>query len=217
MEKSNESFVLGLDISTSCIGISLYKDLGNKGKLILLNHISPKVKPQPEDKMEELFKKADIFANEFLIKYKDFGIKTVVIEEPLIQSNNIHTVVTLLRFNGIISKICYDILGVVPVFISSYNSRKYAFPELMAKRQFKKDGTALDEKTIKKNNPVLFGDYDFNVDKKQILWEKVSDLYPQIEWLYDKKNKLKKENFDMSDSAVVAIAFFNMRNQGMFK
>ncbi len=222
MEKSNGSYILGLDVSSSCIGISIYQDSGVKGKnedrkLIFLHHVSPKVKPQPESKMEELFKKVDIFENEFLIKYKDMGIKKVVIEEPLIQSNNIYTVITLVRFNGMISKACYNILGIVPEFISSYDARKYSFEELMAKRQYKKDGTPLDEKTIKKNKPVLFGDYHFDVDKKMVIWEKISELHPQIEWFYDKNNKLKKENFDMSDSAAVSLAYFNMRQLGILK
>jgi hypothetical protein len=62
----------------------------------------------------------------------------VVIEEPLLQSNNVNTVATLLRFNGMISKSVFDTLGVVPDFISSYDARKYSFPELMSVRKFKK-------------------------------------------------------------------------------
>jgi hypothetical protein len=43
-----------------------------------------------------------------------------------------------LRFNGMISKSVFDTLGVVPDFISSYDARKYSFPELMSVRKFKK-------------------------------------------------------------------------------
>ena len=150
-------FILALDVSTSCIGIALFEDLGTKGDLKLLHHVSPKVKPQPENKMEELFKKVEIFQTEFLNKYADFGITKVIIEEPLLQSNNVYTIATLLRFNGMISKSVFDTIGVVPEFISSYDARKYAFPELMALRRFKKDGTPLAEKQIAKNTPVLFG------------------------------------------------------------
>ena len=203
MEKEPE-YLLSLDVSTSTIGIALFEDLGDKGTLKLLHHVSPKVKPQPENKMEELFKKVEIFEKEFLINYADFGITRVVIEEPLLQSNNVYTIATLLRFNGMISKSVYDTIGVVPEFISSYDARKYAFPELMGKRKFKKDGTPLEEKQIAKNKLVLFGAYDFLVDKKYVLWEKVSELEPQVTWLFDKKNKLKKETFDMSDAYVAA-------------
>ena len=215
-EKIN-GYILSLDVSTSCIGIALFEDLGDKGKLCLLTHVSPKVKPQPESKMEELFRKVEIFEKEFLlptnpqlgISLKDLGITRVVIEEPLLQSNNVYTIATLLRFNGMISKSVYDTLGVVPEFISSYDARKYAFPELMAIRRFKKDGTPLAEKVISKNNPVLFGAHDFDVDKKYVLWEKVSELEPLVTWFYDKNNKLKKETFDTTDAYTAARGYMN--------
>jgi hypothetical protein len=208
-------FILALDVSTSTIGIALFEDLGTKGDLKLLHHVSPKVKPQPENKMEELFKKVEIFQTEFLNKYADFGITKVIIEEPLLQSNNVYTIATLLRFNGMISKSVFDTIGVVPEFISSYDARKYAFPELMAIRKFKKNGTPLPEKQIAKNTPVLFGGYDFDVDKKMVIFEKVCDLEPQIKWILDKNNKLKKENFDMSDAYTCGVAY--MMKMGLWK
>jgi len=208
MEKESE-FLLALDVSTSTIGIALFEDLGDKGKLKLLHHVSPKVKPKPNNKMEELFRKVEIFENEFLSHYSDVGITRIVIEEPLLQSNNVYTIATLLRFNGMISKSCWDTIGVVPEFISSYDARKYAFPELMAVRKAKKDGTPLPEKTIAKNTPVLFGDYAFDIDKKYVLWEKVADLEPQITWFFDKNNKLKKETFDTSDAYTAARGYMN--------
>jgi len=211
MEPNKKEYILALDVSSTTIGISIFEDLGSKGVIKLLHHVSPKVKPKPKTKLEELFLKVELFEKEFLLNYKDFGITRVIIEEPLLQSNNIYTVATLLKFNGIISKSIYDVLGVVPDFISSYDARKYAFPELMGVRIAKKDGTPLTEKQIAKNTPVLFGGYPFNVDKKYVIFEKVCDLEPQIMWFYDKYNKLKKENFDMTDSYAVGLAFFNMR------
>ena len=209
MSKEPE-FLLSLDVSTSTIGIALFEDMGDHGELKLLHHVSPKVKPKPLSKMEELFRKVEIFEQEFLVKYSDVGITRVVIEEPLLQSNNVYTIATLLRFNGMISKSVYDAIGVVPEFISSYDARKYAFPELMAVRRFKKDGTPLADKVIAKNTPVLFGAYEFDIDKKYVLWEKVAELEPQVIWFYDKKNKLKKETFDTSDAYVCGIGYMNM-------
>lgn len=206
MEKEPE-FLLALDVSTSTIGIALFEDMGTKGKLKLLHHVSPKVKPKPENKMEELFKKVEIFEKEFLSHYSDVGITKIVIEEPLLQSNNVYTIATLLRFNGMISKSCYDTIGVVPEFISSYDARKYAFPQLMDVRRAKKDGTPLPEKTIAKNTPVLFGTYPFDIDKKMVIWDLVSELEPQILWLFDKHNKLKKENYDMTDAYTCGRAY----------
>ncbi len=204
--------VLGLDVSTKTIGVALFEDTG---KLLELTHITPKIKPKPDSPLELLMKKADTFEKEFLQKYADFDIEKVFIEEPLLGSNNVNTVGTLLRFNGMICRSVYDVLNIVPEFISSYDARKYAFPELMAKRTKKKDGTPLTESSISKNEPVLFGGYDFEVDKKMVIWEKVSDREPQIVWLYDKNMKLKKENFDMTDAYAVVLG--GMHKEGLWQ
>lgn len=188
-KKEDEFLILGLDVSTKCIGVSL---VDNRGELLELTHISPNVKPKPEDKTEELFKKADLFYD-FIQKYKKTKIKYVVIEEPLLSSNNIYTVGTLLRFNGIVSKMVYDVLGVVPTYISTYDSRKFGFPELMQPNAKGKD--------------VLFGGYPKGIDKKQVVWDLVNKREPNIKWFKDKKGELKKENFDMADSFTVVLAF----------
>lgn len=198
MDKGN--LILGLDVSTKTIGIALFEDDNGKGKLKLLHHVTPKVKPQPESKMEELFAKASIFEHEFLNKYVNMGITRVVIEEPLLRSNNVNTVATLLRFNGMVSRSVYDTLKVVPEYISSYDSRAFAYPELMQIRTHNKRGEKYTDKEIAKAKAVLFGGYDFEVDKKMVVWEKVADLEPQITWLYDTKGILKKENYDMTDA-----------------
>ncbi len=92
MDVSYESkLVLGLDVSTKTIGIALFEDNDGAGNLKLLHHVTPKVKPEPESKMEELFQKARIFESEFLNDYAGMGITRVIIEEPLLQSNNVNT------------------------------------------------------------------------------------------------------------------------------
>jgi len=209
---NNKKYILGLDVSTKTLGISIFEDNGRYGKLILLHHIAPKVKPITDSKTEELFIKADIFKDEFLEKYKDFGITKIIIEEPLLGSNNVHTVGTLLRFNGIISKACYDLIGIVPEFISSYDARAHGFPELMQKRTYDKKGNMFSPAVIAKKTPVLFGAYPYDIDKKEVVWKLVSDREPQITWLYDKKGKLRKENFDMTDSYVCVLSW--MRKNG---
>ena len=200
LENGENSFVLGLDVSTKTIGIALFEDEGDTGNLKLLHHVTPKIKPKPTSKMQELFEKARIFEEEFLSNYSDIGITKVIIEEPLLRSNNVNTVATLLRFNGMISRSVYDILGVIPEFISSYDARKYAFPELMAKRTGTRAGKMFSENAISKAKEVLFGSLPFDIDKKQVIFDKVYDLEPQITWLYTKNNVLKVENFDMTDA-----------------
>lgn len=189
----NKPKILGLDISTKTIGFALF-DI-NGSELLELTHFSPKIKPLPEDKIEELLKKADAF-KKHLENYKDMGIIKVIIEEPLLNSNNAFTIGTLLRYNSMILKCCYDILGVVPTFISTYNARKNAFPDLVGENKTGKN--------------VLFGGYPKDIDKKQVIWEHVNTLFPDIEWFYTKKNTLTKENFDMSDAVTCVIGYINM-------
>ena len=201
-EEINSGRVLGLDVSTKTIGICLFDA---DGKLLELTHITPKIKPLPETKLEELFKKVDAFER-LLTRYIELDIERVVIEEPLLNSNNVYTVGTLLRFNGMISKVVSEVLNVIPEFISSYDARAYAFPELLQIRTHNKKGEPYSEKELKGKKPVLFGGYQWDVDKKMVIWEKVSELQPKIVWEYDKNGKLKKENFDMTDSFACARA-----------
>lgn len=191
-ENKEEFYLLGLDVSTKTIGISLFN---NQGQLLELTHISPIIKPAPEFKIEELIKKANLF-KDFISKYATLNIKHVVIEEPLLKSNNANTAGILMKFNGMISKEIYDIFNIVPKYVTTYEARKNAFPELMQPNA--------------NNKIVLFGGYPSDVDKKKVLWDLVAKREPQIKWLLDKKGKLKKENFDMSDSYVVILAYMNI-------
>jgi len=190
--KKDAPKVLGLDVSTKCIGFALF-EIDNKN-LLELTHISPKVKT--ENKIEEIMLKANVF-NEKLKNYVGLGITNVVIEEPLLNSNNVYTVGTLMRYNTLICQKVYETLGIVPEFISTYNSRKFAFPHLVKQND--------------KGKFVLFGGFPKDIDKKLIIWELVAKREPQITWLYTKNNTLKKENFDMSDSYACALGYMKMK------
>ena len=117
-----------------------------------------------------------------------------------------------------ISDCIYNILGVVPEYISSYDARKYSFPELMAIRKYGKDGKQYEYRKIfneiKDSKLVLFGSYSWEVDKKTVMQNKVSEIFPEIEWVYDKKGELKKENFDASDSYVACLGYLNYKKYG---
>jgi hypothetical protein len=58
----------------------------------------------------------------------------------------------------------------------------------------------MKKKHLRKKKPVLFGGYPWEIDKKNVILEKVANLEPQIVWEYTKNNTLKKENFDMTDA-----------------
>ena len=214
-------YILGLDVSTSCIGVSVIKDTGDgKPEILYLGHKTPKI-PSKIKGIEALFLRKQIFEDEFIKQvHQDYPITDVVIEEPLLSSNNIYTVATLLRFNGMISESIYRVMGLVPNFISSYDARLYSFPELMSIRKYNKKGDEYPVKHIMKalkdNNIVLFGAFPFDIDKKQIMMNMVNDYFPseQLNWVYNKKGNLIKENFDACDSLVCALAYMNVNRYG---
>jgi hypothetical protein len=192
----NSPKVLGLDISTKTIGWALF-DIKTQD-LLELTHVSPrpKNKDTEENKMLELILKSEVFKTK-LEDYKKLGIVSVIIEEPLLNSNNVYTIQTLLRFNTLICKTIYDILGIVPEFISTYNSRKFAFPELVQENDKKKH--------------VLFGGLPKDIDKKMIIWELVAKKEPQIQWQYTRNNTLKKENFDQTDAYACVLGYMRSK------
>lgn len=215
--KNDKKVYLGCDVSTQTIGFCILIDDGSEyGKIVELTHINPKV-PTKTKGIEQLFLKKKIF-EEFLIKYKDFGIDEVIIEEPLLRSNNVNTVSTLLRFNGMVSDCVYNVLGIVPQYISSYDAREYSFPELMSIRKYGKNEKQYEfskiYKEIKDCKLVLFGGYPWTIDKKTVIQGKVSEIFPDIEWLYNKKGELKKENFDACDAYVAVLGFLNKQRFG---
>lgn len=193
-EIQNNPKVLALDISTKTIGIALF-DITTK-ELLELTHVSPVPKPKRENKMEELLIKAEMVRSK-IDNYKNLNVVEVVIEEPLLGSNNIYTIQTLLRFNTLVFKDIYEQLGIVPEFISTYNARKFAFPHLVQPND--------------KGKHVLFGGFPRDIDKKVIIWELVAKREPQITWNYTKNNTLKKENFDSSDAYTAGLGYMRMK------
>ena len=192
--KKESPKVLGLDVSTKTIGMALF-DIQTQN-LLELTHVSPMPKLKVENKIEELLLKSAI-VREKLKTYVGLGITNVVIEEPLLNSNNVYTVSTLMRFNTLVCREIYDILGVVPEFISTYNSRKFAFPELVKEND--------------KGKFVLFGGLPKDTDKKVVIWELVAKKEPQIVWNYTKNNTLKKENYDQTDAYCAALGLMKMK------
>ena len=192
--QKNSPKVLGLDVSTKTTGIALF-DVATR-QLLELTHVSPLPKPKPESKIEELILKSGIFRQK-LMEYQDLGITNVVIEEPLLNSNNINTVGTLMRYNTLICKEVFDVLGIVPEFITTYNARKFAFPELVQQND--------------RGKFVLFGGYPKDIDKKVMIWELVAKREPQITWQYTKNNTLKKENYDQTDAYCAALGFMKLK------
>ena len=119
-----QEYSVGLDISTSIIGMSLFLD----NKLVKLMHVDL-------TKTKCMFDKASKFEEEFKQKIlndaatdKSLDIKHIYIEDTL-QSfsrglSSARTLMQLSRFNGIVSNIVFRITRIKPVFINVNTARK---------------------------------------------------------------------------------------------
>lgn len=208
---SEPKIVLGLDVSTTCTGISVITDNGDSTpKIELIDKCKFKVPVALRGTTDSLFYKSKQFKDLMVIRH-NIGLTDIVIEEPLPNSQNRNTLTTLLRFNGMLSQLIFDATGIIPKYISSYDARCYALPELMAIRKFNKKGEAYPLKhiisAVKKSDVVLFGSYPWDCAKKDIIWNLISEKYPDIEWAYNKKGELVKENYDASDALVCALGY----------
>lgn len=229
--KKYPKLILGLDISTACIGIAIIYDDGETlPQIELISHVSPKISKDIKG-IEALILRKEIFEENFLKKMDEVlsgiecplkEITDVVIESPMVYASggsNAETVAQLLQFNGILSDAVYRVLHIVPSYISSYDARMHSFPSLLSIRKYNKKGVVYPlshiKKDIRDNHLILFGSYPFDCDKKLIMMNCVSELYPDIPWIYNKKGELKKENYDSCDALVCALAFSNNQRYGI--
>lgn len=229
-EKNYPSLILGLDISTACIGISvIYDDGVNEPNVEIISHVSPKIDKDIKG-IEALILRKDIFEKNFLLRMNEVlanincplkKITECIIEAPLVYTSagsNAATVAQLNQFNALLSEGVYKVLGIVPHYISSYDARMISFPELLSIRKFNKKGEFYNVKHIvnalDNNHLILFGSYPFDCDKKGIMMNCVCEKYPNIPWIYNKKGELKKENYDSCDALICALAYSNQKRYG---
>lgn len=119
------SLVLGLDVSTSCIGVCIIDDsLTGKESIVFLDRIELK-----RNKDGSLWSKSDQVRDTLAETVAAHGKPSrVIIEEPLMgfraNASSAQTITTLMRFNGIVSYIVYKLLGCEPEYISAAHARK---------------------------------------------------------------------------------------------
>jgi len=179
---------VSFDISTSCIGVSIFNENFELTSVKALKMTTNKdCQDDPEITKGDGFKK-------FVEELKIYEIIDIFVEEPLVKSNNVYTVNKLLKFNGICSYILRDVLGIIPKFMSVDEVRRIFCPE-MTEYDAKKNKFTLKFKSRK-------------VDPKTYIFEKVAKNYENIAWLFNKNGKLKTENFDITDSIALAKSSF---------
>lgn len=110
--------ILGLDVSTSSTGWAIIDDIGNlveMGSFKLMKH-------------ESLFDKAHAVREGLLDLRSRYSISKISIEEPLQGfrrgMSSAHTLLTLARFNGIVSWLAFDVFNVKPIFFDSSTARR---------------------------------------------------------------------------------------------
>jgi len=206
MVKNNfmgKTYLLSLDISTTNIGFALW---GKDRNLLELKHLELKTKNNVDPEHRDVYK-SEVFKN-YLIDYqerikKEFGgiIDVVVVEKPLGGSNNQNTTLLLYGFNGMCRRIIYELFNTYPIWISIYDARKAFCPELVKEKK--------EKGKIKR---VLSFPKEYRKkEKKLYIWEKVSKLEPDVNWIYKKTSgDVHEKSFDMSDAYVCGYAAFEL-------
>ena len=110
--------ILGLDVSTSSTGWAILDDMGN-----LVEMGSFKL-----TKYENLFDKAQAVREGLIEIHSKYQVSKISIEEPLQGfrrgMSSAHTLLTLARFNGIVSWLAFDVFNTKPIFFDSSTARR---------------------------------------------------------------------------------------------
>jgi len=121
--------ILGLDISTSCVGIAIF-DMNYK--LYELSYVKFK------SGNTNLFNKLDVFISTFEEKWGTLKFENVFIEEPLKKFkgkfSNADTIQKLTQMNAMISGYLYRKYKVQPLYFNVNNARSTVFPNLVIPR-----------------------------------------------------------------------------------
>ena len=175
--------VLGLDISTSITGVALINDNEPCSNIIRLEYIDFKKCKTVLDKAEHV--------KEVFVEWKsdpDFcGIDKIYVEEAMQRftpgMSSMQTIGSLLRFNGIVSWLVYDILLMQPEYIAVGHARKTCGVKVQQKKRC--GGLSHKEQTFK---------YMADHDLKDVTWEK------------KKNGDVVDRAYDMCDAYVIARA-----------
>jgi len=168
--------ILGLDISTSITG---YTILGLDGKIIEIGHWNTKDK----NDYPNLFSKTVFIKKKLGLLGECHSIDYVFVEPALnmfmIGKSSSHTISTLIKFNGIVSWLCYEEFKKIPKYIPASSARK-------------KCGI-----TIKRGTKAKIQVIDFLLDTE-----------PDFKIEYTRTGKPKPHCYDEADSLIIAKAGF---------
>ena len=165
--------ILGLDISTSITGLTILDDNGN---VVLFDMVDMRAK-----KYKSFFLKADAIERRLVQLKAAYKIDKIYIEESLQAFrpglSSASVILTLGRFNGIVSWISYKIFGFEPCYIGASTARK-----------------ALNIKVQRGENA------------KEIVLKRVMELESGFKVEYTPKGNPVAGSYDRADSYVIAKA-----------
>lgn len=183
--------ILGLDISTTCVGVAVVSVSSGSLHIDALEHIEFKG-------CETLWEKADhveLTLGQLLISDLNFKlVDRVYVEDAALRftpgQSSAATLSTLLRFNGLVTYIARDVFGVEPEFIAAGHARKLCG---MKMQQRKKCGKSHKEQVF---------DYMMANDLKHITWPMKKRSSNVVDW-----------SRDVTDAYVIARAGSVLYNQ----
>lgn len=174
---------LGLDISTSIIGVSI---LSNKQKILLFSHIDLR-------KIKGFWNKIDFAKKELQKIFKKYKIANICVEEPLKRTgrrkSSIDTIVLLQRFNSVVCYICREETAIEPLLMSAIELRKLCGIMLLSR---KKSGLTQKEQTFR---------YMLKNNLKKRKWKKT------------RNGNYQTYHYDECDAYVVALGFLKKYGQ----
>lgn len=167
--------IIGLDISTSITGITV---IDSDGKVLHNEALDLTSK-----KLDTMFKKAAAVRDRLTQINHLFNIKNVFIEQSLNAFrpglSSAQVILTLGKFNGVVSWICHETFGIEPEYIGASTARK-----------------SLGIKVEKGQNA------------KEVVLNNILALEPSFKVEYTAHNNPKKGTYDRADSYVIAKAGF---------
>ena len=161
---------IGLDISTSCTGICVLDS--KTGQLVKLTH-------KKLVKFEDEYEKADNFLSDWIDP--SWKVRRIYIEEAAKKFtpgfSSADTIMTVGRFNGILSYMVYQLFGVKPIMVNVRSARS----KLNIKIDYKdktsstKDKVLLHVRTLNPSFPWIIREAKTGQFKGQMIYDKVNE------------------------------------------
>ena len=172
--------ILGLDISTSITGATIIKD----NEIIY----SEAWDLRNKNKYPDMYAKAKFIVDKLQDIDAYYNVKEIYIEKSLhmVRSgfSSAKTLSILASFNGIVSFLCYQELGIKPEYISASSARKACGIKIPKGQK-----------------------------AKQVVLQYLLDNEPQFEVEYTSAGNPKPKYYDIADSIVIAKAGQQLVNQ----